>query len=56
LTKINEDLEETKLAIKGAITLTSHLETIIKSFNVNEVPIVWKKWAFASEKGLTSWI
>jgi dynein heavy chain len=53
---IVSSLFEIDLAFKGELTMTEKMETIMQNIFFNKVPPQWAKIAFASSRGLGSWL
>ena len=49
-------LAEIELAFKGELTMTERMEALMAAINVNSVPDQWSKFAYASTRGLSSWL
>jgi dynein heavy chain len=49
-------LAEIELAFKGELTMTERMEALMAAIYVNRVPAQWAKHAYASTRGLSSWL
>ncbi|KAJ3191413.1 hypothetical protein HK101_007802 [Irineochytrium annulatum] len=54
-TEIRRSLKELELGLKGDLTITEHMETLMNSLFLNQVPASWEKLAFPSLAGLATW-
>jgi dynein heavy chain, axonemal len=53
--EIRRSLKELELGLKGDLTITENMETLMNSMFLNQVPTSWEKLAFPSLSGLASW-
>jgi dynein heavy chain len=49
-------LEEIDQGIKGVLTISEKMESIINSIAFNQVPTPWANLAYPSKRGLGSWL
>lgn len=56
IVEILRSLFDLDLAFKGELTMTDQMEALMDSIFLDRVPSRWAKLAFASERGLASWL
>jgi dynein heavy chain len=56
INEILKSLFDLDLAFKGELTMTDTMEGLMDSIFLDRVPEKWSKLAFASERGLSSWL
>lgn len=56
LAVIIENLDSIDNGLKGIITLSENLETVIDCIVYNRVPASWMKWSFTALRSLSTWI
>jgi dynein heavy chain len=53
--EIRRSLKELDLGLKGDLTITENMESLMNSLFLNEVPARWEKYAYPSLQPLASW-
>ncbi|XP_037954213.1 dynein beta chain, ciliary [Teleopsis dalmanni] len=53
--EIKRSLHELELGLKGELTISSHMETLMQALFMDSVPEQWTKLAYPSLLGLQSW-
>ncbi|KAJ3096963.1 hypothetical protein HDU97_005410 [Phlyctochytrium planicorne] len=53
--EIRRSLKELELGLKGDLTITEHMETLMNALFLNQIPASWEKLAFPSLAGLAMW-
>nr|KAJ3400405.1 Dynein heavy chain 17, axonemal [Polyrhizophydium stewartii] len=54
-TEIRRSLKELELGLKGDLTISEHMELLMNSLYLNEVPARWEKLAYPSLQPLGAW-
>ena len=55
MSEIKRSLKELGLGLKGDLTITENMETLMNAMFLNQVPAQWEKLAYPSLSGLASW-
>lgn len=55
MSEIRRSLKEANLGLKGDLTITEAMESLMNSLFLNQVPATWEKLAFPSLQGLAGW-
>jgi dynein heavy chain len=53
--EIRTSLNDLDAGLRGALNVTDAMETLLLKMNLNEVPAMWEKYAYASKKALLDW-
>jgi dynein heavy chain len=53
--EIRKSLKELDLGLKGDLTITENMESLMNSLYLNEVPARWEKYAYPSMQPLATW-
>ncbi|KAI9353687.1 dynein heavy chain and region D6 of dynein motor-domain-containing protein [Obelidium mucronatum] len=54
-TEIRRSLKELELGLRGDLTITENMETLMNAMFLNQIPASWEKLAFPSLSGLALW-
>jgi dynein heavy chain len=56
ISEIIRSLAEIELSFKGELTMTEKMEKLMDAIFLDKVPESWAKLAYASTRGLGSWL